>query len=168
VQAQILRIALVWLAVLLASCSQRSGSVTVDALWTTPVFDLQDQPVTLVKYRGAPLVVNFWARWCPPCRDEIPDFVQAQAQFGPQGAQVLGVAIEDQAVPVRDFVGDFHVNYPVVVAKDQGLALMTALGNNQDALPFTVVIDRQGNMVARKIGRMSKSEIETAIRAAMN
>jgi hypothetical protein len=55
-----------------------------------------------------------------------------------------------------------------VVAKDQGLALMTALGNNQDALPFTVVIDRQGNMVARKIGRMSKSEIETAIRAAMN
>jgi thiol-disulfide isomerase/thioredoxin len=131
------------------------------------MFDLQDQPVTLVKYRGIPLVVNFWARWCPPCRDEIPDFVQAQAQFGPQGAQVLGIAIEDEVVPVRDFVGDFKVNYPVVVAKGQGFPLMVALGNSQDALPFTVVIDRQGNMVARKIGRMSKSEIDAALLAAM-
>jgi thiol-disulfide isomerase/thioredoxin len=167
VQTQILRIALAGLALLLGSCSQRSGSVTVDTLWATTMFDLQDQPVALVKYRGAPLVVNFWARWCPPCRDEIPDFVQAQAQYGPQGAQVLGIAIEDEVVPVRDFVSDFKVNYPVVVAKDQGFPLMTALGNSQDALPFTVVIDRQGNMVARKIGRMSKSEIDAAIQAAM-
>lgn len=164
-----MRILLTALACLLTSCSQPTGSPAAMApLWQATVHDLDDRPVALTKYRGQALVVNFWARWCPPCRDEIPDFVRARAQFKAQGAEVIGIAIEEQAGPVRDFAREYRIDYPVLLAKDQGLELMQALGNNQAALPFTVVIDRNGELVARKVGRMSKSEIEAALTAAIH
>lgn len=164
-----MRILLTALACLLASCSQSTGApAAMQPLWNAAVHDLDDRPVALTQYRGQALVVNFWARWCPPCRDEIPDFVRARAQFKAQGAEVIGIAIEDQAGPVRDFAREYRIDYPVLLAKDQGLELMQALGNNQAALPFTVVIDRKGQLVARKVGRMSKSEIEAALTAALH
>jgi thiol-disulfide isomerase/thioredoxin len=161
-------ILLVGLALLLTACgNQPDGTQVSEAFWATTAFDLDDQPVALLKYRGQPLVVNFWARWCPPCRDEIPDFVRARAHFKAQGVEVLGIAIEDQVGPVREFARDFAIDYPVLLAKDQGYALMLAMGNNQDALPFTVAIDRHGNVVARKLGRMSSTEVEAAFQAAL-
>lgn len=162
------RFLLLALAALVAACSRNaSDGRGSEALWTATAYGLDDQPVALLKYRDQPLVVNFWARWCPPCRDEIPDFILAQQQFKPQGVQLLGIGIEDQAAPVADFVREYGITYPVLLAKDQGLPLMAALGNHQGALPFTVVIDRQGYVVARKVGRMSKSEMDTAFTTAL-
>lgn len=156
------------LTVLIAACSRNaSDSTGSEALWTSTAFDLNDQPIALIKYRNQPLVLNFWARWCPPCRDEIPDFILAQRQFQAQGVQLVGIGIEDQAAPVGEFVREYGIAYPVLVAKDQGLPLMAALGNAQGALPFTIVIDRQGYVVARKVGRMSKSEMDAAFAAAL-
>lgn len=167
-QVPVARFLLLALAVLIAACSRNAGDGKgSEALWVTTAYGLDDQPVTLVKYLNQPLVVNFWARWCPPCRDEIPDFILAQQQFKSQGVQLLGIGIEDQAAPVGDFVREYGIPYPVLLAKDQGLPLMAALGNHQGALPFTVVIDRQGYVVARKVGRMSKSEMDTAFAAAL-
>lgn len=157
------------LTLLLTSCSQPTDVPSAsEPLWKATVFNLDDQPVALSKYRGQALVVNFWARWCPPCREEIPDFISTRAQFKSQGVEVLGIGIEDQAGPVKDFVRDYGIDYPMFVAKAQGLDLMQALGNNQAALPFTIVIDREGRLVARKVGRMSKSEIEAAMTAAIH
>jgi peroxiredoxin len=164
-----MRILLAALAWSLASCSQpTSAPPASEPLWKATLYDLDDRPVALAKYRGQPLVVNFWARWCPPCRDEIPDFVRARAQFKAQGAEVLGIAIEDQAGPVKDFAREYAIDYPALLAKEPGYDLMRALGNTQEALPFTVVIDREGQLVARKVGRMSKSEIEAALTAAIH
>jgi thiol-disulfide isomerase/thioredoxin len=162
------RLLLIALTVLIGACSRNaSDSTGSEALWASTAFGLDDQPIALIKYRNQPLVVNFWARWCPPCRDEIPDFILAQRQFQAQGVQLVGIGIEDEAAPVGEFVREYGITYPVLVAKDQGLPLMAALGNTQGALPFTVVIDRQGYVVARKVGRMSKSEMDAAFAAAL-
>ena len=162
------RLVLIALTLLITACSRNaSDSKGSEALWAATAFGLDDQPVALVKYRNQPLVVNFWARWCPPCRDEIPDFILAQQQFKSQGVELVGIGIEDQAAPVADFVRQYGITYPVLLAKDQGVPLMTALGNHQGALPFTIVMDRQGYVVARKVGRMSKSEMDAAFAAAL-
>lgn len=81
---------------------------------------------------------------------------------------MLGIGIEEQAAPVKEFAREYGIDYPVLLAKGQGLDLMQALGNTQAALPFTIVIDREGQLVARKVGRMSKSEIEAAMTAAIH
>lgn len=162
------RILLIALTVLIAACSRNASDGTgSEALWASTAFGINDQPIALIKYRNQPMVVNFWARWCPPCRDEIPDFILAQRQFQKQGVQLIGIGIEDEAAPVGEFVREYGITYPVLVAKEQGLPLMAALGNPQGALPFTIVIDRQGYVVARKIGRMSKSEMDVAFAAAL-
>ncbi len=163
-----LRLLLIALTVIIAACSRNAGDGKgSEALWAATAFGLDDQPVPLVNYRNQPLVVNFWARWCPPCRDEIPDFILTQRQFKAQGVQLVGIGIEDQAAPVREFVRQYGITYPVLLSRDQGLPLMEALGNRQGALPFTIVIDRQGYVVARKVGRMSKSEMDAAFAAAL-
>jgi len=162
-----LRLLLIASTLLLLACGRPGGGGDAAVLWNSTVFDLADRPVALAGYRGRPLVINFWARWCPPCRDEIPDFVRARAHFNGQDVELLGIAIEDQAEPVRKFAAAHRINYPVLLARDQGLPLMAALGNDQGALPFTVVIDREGNIVGRKVGRMSLTEIDAAFTAAI-
>lgn len=162
------RLLLVLATLALAACSRNaSESKGSEALWTSTAFGLDDQPVAMLKYGGRPLVVNFWARWCPPCRDEIPDFVTVRRQFQAQGVELVGVGIENEAPAVGEFVRNYRIDYPVLLAKEQGLPLMAALGNPSGALPFTIAIDRQGYVVARKVGRMSRSEMEAAFSAAL-
>lgn len=160
--------AFVGLALCLAACSKapEPGGVT-DALWSARLYDLKDRATTAAEFRGRPLVVNFWARWCPPCRAEIPDLAATRSQFANQGVEFLGIALEPEGPPVAEFAQQHGVNYPMLLAKEQGEELMATLGNHADSLPFTVVIDRRGNIVARKVGRISRSEAEAAVRAAI-
>jgi thiol-disulfide isomerase/thioredoxin len=138
------------------------------ALFAATLTDIEDKPAELARYKGRPLVVNFWARWCGPCREEIPHLVSGRARFKDQGLEVIGIAIEDKAESVRDFAKAYDMDYPVLLAKEQGIPLMQALGNTRAGLPYTLVLDRQGKVVASKLGPMSKDEMASAFAAALN
>ena len=144
---------------LAASLVHAAGS---GPLFAATLTGTDEKPFALEAYRGKPMIVNFWARWCGPCRVEIPELAKAHDKYGKKGLVVLGIGLEDKAESVRDFMKAYEMNYPVLLAKNTGIELMQALGNSKAGLPFTVVINRKGEIVAIKLGAMNKSELESA------
>lgn len=142
-----------------------SGLAAADELPSSaPLFaatlnDLDDKPVPLERYKGKPLVVNFWARWCGPCRVEIPELIKFRAAHKGK-VEVLGIGIEDNAEPAKEFAKAYDMDYPVFVAKDKGIPLMQALGNTKAGLPYTLFIDRNGQVVQRKMGIVKKADFD--------
>ena len=159
------------LAALLLACSSLSaaaaGNISSAPLFAATLFDLDNKSVAFAAYQGKPLIVNFWARWCPPCRVEIPALVEFQARHKARGIEVIGLNLESDAPPVRDFAKAYDVNYPVLLTKDKGIALLQVLGNSKAGLPYTVVLNRQGEIVASKLGAMTKAELEAAGETAL-
>jgi thiol-disulfide isomerase/thioredoxin len=147
------------LALLFAGTAHAAGS---DALFAGKLVSSEDKPVALEAYRGKPLIVNFWARWCAPCRVEIPELIKTQEKYGKRGLTVIGIGLEDKAESVRDFMKAYEMNYPVLLARDKGIELMQALGNSKAGLPFTIAVNRKGEIVASKLGPISKAELESA------
>ncbi len=136
-------------------------------LFAATLTGLDDQPVALAQWRGKPLIVNFWARWCGPCRTEIPELIKLRKQYQGKGLEVVGIGIEDKTEPARDFAKAYEMDYPVVLGKDKGLDLMRTLGNAKMGLPFTVAIDRQGKVVVVKLGGIKGEELVAAAEAAL-
>jgi thiol-disulfide isomerase/thioredoxin len=136
-------------------------------LFTTPLWDAQDKPVNLEKYKGKPLIINFWARWCGPCRAEIPELIKIRAKNKAKGLEVIGIGIEDEAEPVREFMAANAMDFPVLIAKEKGIPLMQSLGNSRGGLPYTLLIDRQGKVIGAKLGMMRKADLEAAAEALL-
>jgi len=153
------------LALLLTAATVQAAAA--DHLFAVKLTGTDDKPVALESFRGKPLIVNFWARWCGPCRKEIPELVQVQDKYRKAGLVVLGIGLEDKAESVRDFMKAYDVNYTVLLARDQGIPLMQALGNVRAGLPFTVIIDRRGEILATKLGAMNREQLEAAGKAAI-
>lgn len=119
---------------------------------------LNGTPRDISDWHGKVLIINFWATWCPPCRKEIPEFITLQQELGKQGLQFIGVAVEDRQ-PVAEYIATLAINYPILVAEDAGIALSQRLGNVVNTVPFTVVVDRQGQIVHRQFGEFSRTQI---------
>jgi peroxiredoxin len=118
--------------------------------------DLSGQPVSIGDYDGQVVVLNFWASWCKPCRDEVPMLIDAQNQWGDQGLQILGVAV-DTPEAARAFAADYEINYPVLANPTEGARIQdryTAEGTPAGVLPYTAVIDRDGRVVKRIAGAL--------------
>jgi len=116
-----------------------------------PDFSLQQlsgQSLTLSSYRGKVVLLDFWATWCVPCREEIPHFVELQDKYRQQGLQIIGVSMDDGPEPVRDFYREFKMNYPVVM----GDAKTGELYGGVLGLPIAFVIGRDGRIYAKHIG----------------
>ena len=141
-----------------------------DAMPTAPFFaaslwDVQDQPLALSTLRGKPLLVNFWARWCGPCREEIPELENAYRKLKASGLVMVGIAIEDETVKVREFAAAYKMTYLVLMGKDKGLEIMRDLGNTRAGLPYTAAIDREGRIVETKLGALREGDLERMLGA---
>ena len=152
------------LVLLLSGAAHAAGT---DVLFAARLVSSEDKPVALEAWRGKPLIVNFWARWCAPCRVEIPELIKTQEKYRKRGLTVIGIGLEDNAESVRDFMKAYEMDYTVLLAMNGGIELMQSLGNTRAGLPFTVAIDRRGEIVATKLGAMSRSELDAAGEAAL-
>lgn len=124
--------------------------------------DLDGNPRDINEWRGKVIVLNFWATWCPPCREEIPLFISMQDKYGPRGLQVIGVAI-DKTEDVKNYQEFNFINYPVLVGQDEVMVLMTQYGNRIASLPYSVVMDRQGRVLGRKVGAYQRTELQAVL-----
>lgn len=129
--------------------------------------DLSGRQHNISEWQGKLLVINFWATWCPPCLKEIPDFVALQEHYAAQGVQFIGISLEDKEA-VSAYDAATKINYPVLLAGDNGIALAQQLGNNVNAIPYTIVVDRQGQIIYRHPGELSKAQIAEVITPLLN
>lgn len=128
---------------------------------TRPDFSLQDlegEVRHINEWDGQYIVLNFWATWCPPCRKEIPEFIALQKKYGSVGLQFIGVAIDDTEA-VSQFAMEMGINYPNLIAESEGIELAHQYGNTYGALPFSVIINREGRIIGRQVGLLSKEKI---------
>jgi cytochrome c biogenesis protein CcmG, thiol:disulfide interchange protein DsbE len=121
--------------------------------------DLTGRQLKLSDYRGKVVLLDFWATWCDPCREEIPHFIELQNQYGDRGLQIIGVSMDDGPEPVRDYYQRFQMNYPVVM----GNAKIGELYGGVLGLPIAFVIERGGRIYARHIGATDISVFEKEI-----
>jgi len=126
---------------------------------------LEGRNVRLSDLRGKAVLLNFWATWCTPCKVEMPWFVELQNEYGAQGLQIVGVAMDDSSRDdIAKFAKDMGVNYPVLLGKE---AVGDAYGG-VPALPESFFIGRDGKIVDKIIGLKGRGEIEDSIRKALN
>ena len=137
----------------------RDGKAAVERIYLAQLSDLKGGVQPLAQWRGQVLVVNFWATWCAPCREEIPGFVRLQERYGARGLTFVGIAI-DQPDKVAEFAREFQINYPLLVGGVETLELLREVGNRAGVLPYTLVIDRGGNLVSREPGGLKEAKLE--------
>lgn len=123
--------------------------------WETP----SGKPLALQAFQGRPLLLNFWATWCPPCVEELPLINQFYQQHKAAGWQVLGLAIDKKSA-VDPFLLKMPLEFPIALAGFNGTDLGRALGNLGGALPFSVVIGSSGSLLHRKMGRVSPEDLK--------
>jgi len=133
-----------------------------EALARASFSDLAANPRRISEWRGQVVVVNFWATWCAPCREEIPMFQAAREFYSNRSFEIVGIAI-DSAVKVGEFVDKFKIRYPVLLADAGGLSLMRQLGNTVGGLPYTVLLDRKGGIASRKLGPLHRPELDALV-----
>jgi thiol-disulfide isomerase/thioredoxin len=132
------------------------------ALFALSLPDLNNKPQSLNQWRGKVLVVNFWATWCAPCREEIPMFVKMQQKYQQRDLQIVGISI-DQLDKTSEFFTNFGMNYPVLIGTFDTIDVSRKAGNARRVLPFTVVLDRKGQIVSTELGGLNQEKLEALI-----
>ncbi len=131
--------------------SKPPPSAGAEAFWAHRFPGVDGVELDVARWRGQPLLVNFWATWCPPCIKELPEINQFYGEAKGKGWQVLGLAI-DQAEPVKAFLKKTPLDFSIALSGAQGLSLVRELGNPAGGLPFSLVFDERGEISWRRLG----------------
>jgi thiol-disulfide isomerase/thioredoxin len=118
------------------------------------------QPIE--QWRGKILVVNFWATWCQPCREEMPSFSRLQTKYADHSVQFVGIAL-DSASRVAAFKASLPISYPLLIAENEGSALTQQMGNSRLALPYTLVIGKTGEVRLTRLGRFAEADLDALL-----
>ncbi len=129
--------------------------------------DLEGKNRSLKEWRGQVILLNFWATWCPPCREEIPLFIALQKKYAARGLQVVGVAVDNKPA-VLAFRQSEGINYTILMGGDDAMDLAARYGDRMDSLPYSVIIGRDGSIVARKLGAFEGDELKRLVEPLLN
>lgn len=141
------------------SMNEDLANAEIDARLSEVSFnDLAGKTHDFSEWAGKVLVINFWATWCPPCKEEMPELTRLQRELGDRGVQFIGIAVDDPD-EVRAYLAENPVNYPILIGAPGGPEWAAELGNALQVLPFTAVIDRSGRVVRAKSGPFSRNEL---------
>ncbi|GIK86021.1 MAG: TlpA family protein disulfide reductase [Burkholderiales bacterium] len=148
------------------SLLEGGGGRDAGTLLAVALPDLAGEQQAIGQWKGKLLVVNFWATWCAPCREEMPMFVEAQKRHGDRGLQFVGIAV-DEAAKVRQFADSIGLNYPSLIGGYGAMELSRTLGNSLMALPFTVVVGRDGQVLLTHLGPMKQAQLDRLVESGL-
>ena len=136
----------------------------VDAFYSRTMPDASGTATPMQQWKGRPLVLNFWATWCAPCVEEMPELTALQKELQSKDIQILGIGIDSPA-NISTFAARYKIGYPLYVAGMEGSELSRQLGNQAGGLPFTVLVDASGKVKKTYLGRLKMEELRRDIGA---
>jgi len=142
--------------------SAADAPATTQALFAASFPDAKNKPQKLSQWRGKVIVLNFWASWCPPCREEMPAFDVLQTKYASKNVQFVGISAED-VNKLNQFSTEVKVSYPLLAGDFDAMSLAQYLGNDKSILPYTVVVDKSGKIVRIWFGIVDNSELEKTL-----
>lgn len=143
--------------------SNHDTNMSTNMVFTTNLINTKGNAQNLSQFHDKIIVLNFWATWCPPCREEMPELSLLHEEYQHKNLVVLGIAIDEPDL-VNRFLQSSPVSYPVFVATSAEMDFSSQLGNDKDVLPYTVIINADGNVVKSYFGRINKALIEATIK----
>jgi thiol-disulfide isomerase/thioredoxin len=138
-------------------------SFSTTPLFTSTIDDPEGKPQSLKQFENKVIVLNFWATWCEPCREEMPELSNLYAENKSKNVVVVGIAI-DESKAVKSYLKKTKVTYPILVDEDKGVILSKNLGNNEGILPYTVIINSKGIIEKTILGRVHKDQLDATLK----
>lgn len=143
------------------------ATLSKQALFGASFVDSNGQTQALSQWQGKLLVINFWATWCPPCLDEMPELSELQTRYRDAGVVIVGISTDD-VVKIREFAKTTPVSYPLLAGDFEAMAMAEGLGNDKHALPYSVIVGRDGTVLERYFGRIDMQVLEHRLQGLLS